>query len=188
MILTMRAFAAAATSTTTGGASFHEATEGQSSRPSFSNGCTTDRSLVASVSMKHAHMASDLVRFFSASFTIYGDIAHGWMCSSQAASPITSMCMSIGNLKRSRSRIGSACSAERASHDGCGAHIARTAHYIHYDLPPMQKSHGQEATRLQTFPDNYFFAGNRTIRTPRSAMRGASVVLPTSWPGSFAAF
>jgi DNA (cytosine-5)-methyltransferase 1 len=163
MIGTMRAFAAAATSTTTGGA-FISRGYRRPKKPTELQQWLHDRSLGGVCQHEaRAHMASDLARYlFSASF------AHLWGYCPRldvflpSCFPITSMCMSIGNPSDPfKDRFRVQCRNEPST--TVVAHIAKDGHYyIHYDPSQCRSLTVREAARLQTFPDNYVFAGNRT--------------------------
>jgi len=111
-----------------------------------------------------SHMESDLARYlFSATF------AHLNRCSPQLDVFPYKLLPKHGNVQGShelrdipfKDRFRVQGKAEPAS--TIVAHIAKDGHhFIHYDPAQCRSLTVREAARLQTFPDNYFFAGNRT--------------------------
>lgn len=160
----MRTFAAAATCTATGGA-FILRKYKRPKKPTELQRWLHDRSLGGVCQHEaRAHMASDLARYlFSASF------AHSW-----GYSPLLDVFppgllpdhTNVTDQRESEAipfndRFRVQCRNEPAT--TVVAHIAKDGHYyIHYDPSQCRSLTVREAARIQTFPDNYFFAGNRT--------------------------
>ncbi|WP_121493372.1 DNA cytosine methyltransferase [Pseudomonas aeruginosa] len=164
MVESMRAFAASATSVSTGGA-FIQKEYRRPKKPTELQQWLHDRSLGGICQHEaRAHMASDLARYlFAATF------AH-----SQGYSPRLDVFppqllpdhfnVQFGSEFEAipfKDRFRVQCKNEPAT--TVVAHIAKDGHYyIHYDPSQCRSLTVREAARLQTFPDNYFFAGNRT--------------------------
>jgi DNA (cytosine-5)-methyltransferase 1 len=164
MIETMRAFADAATSTTTGGA-FIPRDYRRPKKPTELQQWLHDHRLGGVCQHEsRSHMASDLARYlFSAS------VADSWGYSPRLDVFPPKLLPDHINVHVEREseaipfkdRFRVQCRNEPAT--TVVAHIAKDGHYyIHYDPSQCRSLTVREAARLQTFPDNYFFAGNRT--------------------------
>lgn len=164
MIESMRAFAAAATSSTTGGAFISK----EHRKPKNSTELQQwlqDRSLGGICQHEaRGHMASDLARYlFAATF------AHlqGYSPRLDVFPPkllpdhLNVQFWNEAETIPFKDRFRVQCRNEPAT--TVVAHIAKDGHYyIHYDPSQCRSLTVREAARLQTFPDNYFFVGNRT--------------------------
>ena len=164
MIETMRAFGTAATSTTSGGA-FVSRDCKRPKKPTQLQRWVHDPSLKGVLQHEaRAHMASDLARYlFSASF------AHSTSYSPRLNMFPPNLLPDHINVHVEQGseaipfndRFRVQCRNEPAT--TVVAHIAKDGHYyIHYDPTQCRSLTVREAARLQTFPDNYFFSGNRT--------------------------
>lgn len=108
------------------------------------------------------HMRSDLQRYLYAA--CYGEL-HS--CSPQLVDFPPSLRPTHGNVERA---LGGRNFADRFRVQVKGrpsttvtSHISKDGHYyIHYDPLQCRSLTVREAARLQTFPDNYLFCGNRT--------------------------
>lgn len=164
MFESMQEFAASATSTSAGGA-FMRKEYRRPKKPTELQQWLHDRSLGGVCQHEaRAHMASDLARYlFAATF------AH-----LQGRSPRLDVFppkllpdhfnVQFGSGSEAipfKDRFRVQCRNEPAT--TVVAHIAKDGHYyIHYDPSQCRSLSVREAARLQSFPDNYFFVGNRT--------------------------
>ena len=111
-----------------------------------------------------AHMASDIARylFLSCFAQLYGysprlDEFPARLLPEHLNVSCTSQASGIPFNDRFRVQCGNGPASTVV------AHIAKDGHYyVHYDPTQCRSLTVREAARLQTFPDNYFFAGNRT--------------------------
>lgn len=160
----MSTFAAEATCTNTGG-HFIPRTYRRPKKPTELQRWLHDRSLGGVCQHEtRSHMASDLARYlFSACF------AHAWKYSPRLDAFPPRLLPDHINVPAGRrtgkipfnDRFRVQCRNDPAT--TIVAHIAKDGHYyIHYDPSQCRSFTVREAARLQTFPDNYFFAGNRT--------------------------
>lgn len=105
------------------------------------------------------HMESDLLRYaFSAAYT---QLNNGTTPKAKdfplALAPNHENWESGSHVDRFRTQAANKCSTTITSH------ISKDGHYfIHYDPQQCRSLTVREAARLQTFPDNYLFEGNRT--------------------------
>lgn len=129
--------------------------------PTLLNGWYHDANLV--VWMNHsarAHMRSDLQRYAYASAyaQAYGRSPKGHVEFTLDGLRPNHDNWESGKFKdRFKVQVGDRVSTTITSH------ISKDGHYfIHYDPTQCRSLTVREAARLQTFPDNYFFEGNRT--------------------------
>lgn len=164
MIETMRDFAAMATNITTG-ATFISRKYSKPQKPTELQHWLRDRSMGGICQHEaRSHMASDLARYlFSASF------AHSWGYSPQLDVFPPKLLPDHINVHVDRESeaipFKDRFRVQRRNEPATTvvAHIAKDGHYyIHYDPSQCRSLTVREAARLQTFPDNYFFEGNRT--------------------------
>ena len=105
------------------------------------------------------HMAADLLRYaFCAS---YAKLNNGTSPKSRdfpvELAPEHKNWTTGKHADRFRVQSGNKCATTVTSH------ISKDGHYfVHYDPKQCRSLTVREAARLQTFPDNYFFEGNRT--------------------------
>lgn len=160
----MRRFAEKAASASAGGAFMHRKNRSPRNQSDLQNWLHDPSLGGVSQHESRSHMASDLARYlFAATFA-----------ESQGYSPQLDIYppkllpehfnVKAGGKAESipfKDRFRVQCRNEPAS--TVVAHIAKDGHYyIHYDPAQCRSLTVREAARLQTFPDNYFFAGNRT--------------------------
>ncbi len=111
-----------------------------------------------------SHMASDLARYlFSATFAYMKGFSPTLKLFPKQLLPnhTNAHCDDKSKPIPFNDRFRVQCMNEPAT--TVVAHIAKDGHYyIHYDPSQCRSLTVREAARLQTFPDNYFFAGNRT--------------------------
>ncbi|MGR5254339.1 DNA cytosine methyltransferase [Vibrio astriarenae] len=105
------------------------------------------------------HMESDLIRYaFSAAYTqLSGGTSPKARDYPDDLAPAHENWKSGAHADRFRTQAANKCSTTVTSH------ISKDGHYfIHYDPKQCRSLTVREAARLQTFPDNYKFEGNRT--------------------------
>lgn len=105
------------------------------------------------------HMNSDLLRYaYSAAFTkLSGGTSPKARDFPAELAPAHQNWESGAHADRFRTQAANKCATTVTSH------ISKDGHYfIHYDPQQCRSLTVREAARLQTFPDNYLFEGNRT--------------------------
>ncbi|PCM45391.1 DNA cytosine methyltransferase [Marinobacter sp. ANT_B65] len=127
------------------------------------------------------HMAEDLHRYLFAS--CYAAVKDG--VSPRSVNYPESLAPAHKNWKSGNFTDRFKVQAENRVASTVTSHISKDGHYfIHYDPTQCRSLTVREAARIQTFPDNYFFEGNRTEQyvqvgnavPPLLAIRIAAVV------------
>ncbi len=160
IIATMNKFASSATTASTGG-SFINVHSKINKRSTELEKWLHDSNLRGVCQHEsRSHMATDLARYlFSASFAHLS--GHSPTLDIFPVDLLPDHLNVYGEKIPFKDRFRVQCSDEPAA--TVVAHIAKDGHYyIHYDPSQCRSLTVREAARLQTFPDNYFFVGNRT--------------------------
>lgn len=106
------------------------------------------------------HMRSDLRRYAFAA--AYAD-AYGWSPKGHAEFSLQGLRPNHDNWETGKFSDRFRVQLRGRPATTITSHISKDGHYfIHYDPTQCRSLTVREAARLQTFPDNYFFQGNRT--------------------------
>lgn len=106
------------------------------------------------------HMSSDLKRYVYAA--IFAD-AHGRSPKGHAEFDLPGLAPDHKNWKTGKFCDRFKVQIRKSTSSTITSHISKDGHYfIHYDANQCRSLTVREAARLQTFPDNYLFLGNKT--------------------------